>query len=98
MTNGPDKLANEPWTQISEGMLTRLLAPKLIHQLMAEIKADVREMQARGNYGDGQVPASQSSGRADRKDFGQMETSSRMGRGWEAKVCVSPFILCQMTR
>jgi hypothetical protein len=27
---------------------------KLTDQLMAEIKADVREMQARGNYGDGE--------------------------------------------
>ena len=36
-------------------MLTRLLAPKLIDQLMAEIKADVREMQARGTYGDGEL-------------------------------------------
>jgi len=25
------------------------------NQLMAEIKADVREMQARGNYGDGEL-------------------------------------------
>jgi hypothetical protein len=28
---------------------------KLTIQLMAEIKADVREMQARGNYGDGEL-------------------------------------------
>jgi len=57
LTNGPDNLANEPWTQISEGMLTQLLASRLMNQLMAEIKADVREMQARGNYGDGQLLA-----------------------------------------
>lgn len=57
MTNVPDNLANEPWTQIQKGMLTQLLASRLINQLMAEIKADVREMQAKGNYGDGQLSA-----------------------------------------
>jgi hypothetical protein len=31
------------------------LASKLTDQLMAEIKADVREMQAKGNYGDGEL-------------------------------------------
>jgi hypothetical protein len=32
-----------------------VLQKKLTKQLMAEIKADVREMQARGNYGDGEL-------------------------------------------
>lgn len=33
------------------------LANEANNQLMAEIKADVREMQVRGNYGDGELIA-----------------------------------------
>jgi hypothetical protein len=52
-----DRIANESWSQIPEGQLATIDQSwtKLTIQLMAEIKADVREMQARGNYGDGEL-------------------------------------------
>ena len=61
-------------------------------QLMADIKADVRQMQARGYFGDGKLfsrPLDELTCQAS----GQMGTDSRIASRWEEKVFVGAFNL-----